>query len=319
MYQDGDDPWTKLFDLAAAERPAERDDLEPYWIYPVEGGSCVERRVPMLPFSKEQQRLPDLRASLAVYRLVFGQPRQEDLLSHLKGRPPEDIARWRISLAPPRLILDIAPGTTRSTASTQGDALYCRRCGDAVLHRCGELGGAELHWQAGDEVMFFYWSRRNGGPQYCLGEVEAVNDGVAEVTFPDFTGILRRREGDLFWDSNSRERCRFVSHWDPSGGPEITLVCPKCGRHTSHSCRVPPPSPCQEFRPGNRIVITYPPTDGIDAGAYTGFVVRSTGHVVRVNLEYDDMSNETVHLVRSASGSWMDLAYSVPCEVSSAE
>jgi hypothetical protein len=314
VYRNGDDPWTRLFDLAAAKRPADKDDLEPYWIYPVEGGSSVERRVPMLPFSKEQQRLPDLRASLAVYRLVFGQPRQEDLLAHLKTRPPEDIARWRISLAPPPLSSDAAPGATCPAESASGDALYCRRCGEAVPHRCGELDTTELHWQTGDEVMFFYWSRRYGGPQYCLGEVEAVNDGVAEVAFPGFKGVLRRREGDLFWDSNSRERCRFVSHWDPSGGPVLALVCPKCGRHISHSCQFPPPPSCHEFRRGDRVVVTYPRTDGIEAGPFAGCVVRSTGHVVRVNLEYDDTPNETVHLARNVSGRWVHLEYDVPCE-----
>jgi hypothetical protein len=319
VYRGGDDPWTRLFDLAAAKRPAGKDDLEPYWIYPVEGGSSVERRVPMLPFSKEQQRLPDLRASLAVYRLVFGQPRQEDLLSHLKGRPPEDIARWRISLAPPQLSSDIAQGVISPPEFATEDVLYCRRCGEAVPHRCSEPDTTELRWQTGDEVMFFYWARRNGGPQYCLGEVEAVNDGVAEVAFPDFKGVLRRREGDLFWDSNSRERCRFVSHWDPSGGPAIALVCPKCGRHISHSCQVPPPLPCHEYRPGDRIVVTYAPTDGIEAGAYVGCVVRSTGHLVRVNLEYDDTTHETVHLARNAKGHWVDLEYAVPCVVEPGE
>jgi hypothetical protein len=52
----------------------------------------------MLPFSREQQRLPDLKASLAVYRLVFGQPRQEDLLSHLKERDSDALSAWRLAL-----------------------------------------------------------------------------------------------------------------------------------------------------------------------------------------------------------------------------
>jgi hypothetical protein len=315
VYQYGDDPWTTLFDLASAERPAGKDDLEPYWVYPVEGGSSVERRVPMLPFSKEQQRLPDLRASLAVYRLVFGQPRQEDLLSHLKGRPPEELARWRISLAPPPLTSDIAPSATPAAESGSDFDLYCRRCGQAVPHRCVESDAVELHWQSGDQVMFLYWSRRNGGPQYCPGEVEAVNDGVAEVSFPEFKGTLRRRGGDIFWDSNSRERCRLVSHWDPSGGPAIALVCPKCGGHGSHSCDVNPIRPCHKFKQGERILVTYPPSDGIDAGTFTGSVVRSSGKVVRVHLQYEVTSCETVHLVQNAACDWLDLEYGVPCQV----
>jgi hypothetical protein len=43
---------------------------------------------------------------LALYRLVFGQPRQEDLLNYLETeiggiRGYEDSNKWRISLVPP--------------------------------------------------------------------------------------------------------------------------------------------------------------------------------------------------------------------------
>lgn len=44
----------------------------------------VERRVPMLPFSREVTRLAWLKRSLTVYRLAFGQPRQDDLLEYLQ-------------------------------------------------------------------------------------------------------------------------------------------------------------------------------------------------------------------------------------------
>jgi hypothetical protein len=45
----------------------------------------VERRVPLLPFSREVKRLEWLKRSLTVYRLAFGQPRQDDLLEYLRG------------------------------------------------------------------------------------------------------------------------------------------------------------------------------------------------------------------------------------------
>jgi hypothetical protein len=65
----------------------------------------VERRIPLTPFSKEVDQLQRLRKSLALYRLVFGQPRQEDLLFHLTEQISEEQAQWaaiewRISLAP---------------------------------------------------------------------------------------------------------------------------------------------------------------------------------------------------------------------------
>ena len=69
-------------------------------------GSSIERWVPLLPYSREVQHLERLKRSLALYRLVFGQPRQEDLLAHLAERMTPEEARqaanlWRISLDPP--------------------------------------------------------------------------------------------------------------------------------------------------------------------------------------------------------------------------
>ncbi len=99
------DPWTTLFDLATEERDPAQSDLVPFWIYE-NGRARVERRVPMLPFSREQGQLRRLKDRLAMYRLVFGQPRQEDLLAHLeqraaRGESAVEMARWRICLAPP--------------------------------------------------------------------------------------------------------------------------------------------------------------------------------------------------------------------------
>lgn len=74
------DPWAAMF--AAARRATKsRDELIPYWIF--EGSTKVERRVPLIPLSREEKRLQWLKRSLTVYRLAFGQPRQDDLLAHL--------------------------------------------------------------------------------------------------------------------------------------------------------------------------------------------------------------------------------------------
>jgi hypothetical protein len=78
---------------------------------------------------------------------------------------------------------------------------------------------------------------------------------------------------------------------------------------------VNPIRPCHKFKQGERILVTYPPSDGIDAGTFTGSVVRSSGKVVRVHLQYEDTSCETVHLVQNAACDWLDLEYGVPCQV----
>jgi hypothetical protein len=74
--------------------------------YPVEGGSHIERHVPSLPMSREQSQLPALRNSLAAYRMVFGQPRQDDLIEFLSRRLGSEalasrVDSLRIDLTPP--------------------------------------------------------------------------------------------------------------------------------------------------------------------------------------------------------------------------
>lgn len=99
------DPWQWLFDAAVHERKASDSDLVPYWVYPVEGGAAIERHVPAYPLSRDVERFKALRESLALYRMVFGQPRQEELLSYLARTVPQEkipslAEQLRISLAP---------------------------------------------------------------------------------------------------------------------------------------------------------------------------------------------------------------------------
>ena len=98
------DPWEVLFNLGQQRRPADELDLVPYWVFP--GRAKIERHVPVLPLSRDNDRLDVLRRSLAVYRMVFGQNRQEDLLAYLLANMPaaqiDELARELcINLEPP--------------------------------------------------------------------------------------------------------------------------------------------------------------------------------------------------------------------------
>jgi hypothetical protein len=88
---------------AAREATPIDSDLVPYWI--CEGDIKIERRVPTLPYSSEVARLIWLKKSVAVYRLAFGQPRQDDLLEYLRSLrehiSPEDLEALQIRLTPP--------------------------------------------------------------------------------------------------------------------------------------------------------------------------------------------------------------------------
>lgn len=99
------DPWKTLFTLAANDRQPSQSELIPYWIF--ENGSAqVERRVPMLPYSRESKKFKQLKQDLALYRLAFGQPRQEDLLFCIQqgGELTEkEVSGMMISLVPPKV------------------------------------------------------------------------------------------------------------------------------------------------------------------------------------------------------------------------
>ncbi|MBU5900586.1 hypothetical protein JVW24_26050, partial [Vibrio cholerae O1] len=70
------DPWQTLFARAAQDRAPGQSELIPYWIFE-NGPARVERRIPVLPYSRETGKLKRLKQGLALYRLAFGQPRQE--------------------------------------------------------------------------------------------------------------------------------------------------------------------------------------------------------------------------------------------------
>ncbi len=94
------DPWRQMFASARAATDSDTD-LAPYWL--CEGPVKVERRVPILPYSRETQRLEWLKRSLMVYRLAFGQPRQDDLLRYLRGLLEGDMSMDEIEALQIRL------------------------------------------------------------------------------------------------------------------------------------------------------------------------------------------------------------------------
>lgn len=94
----GDDPWGQMFLAAKADNPGE-SDLTPYWVYTPDGGFSIERYVPVSPLSKESARFARLLRTVGAYRLVMGQPRQEDLLRYL-GDSVEQLDWLHIDLTP---------------------------------------------------------------------------------------------------------------------------------------------------------------------------------------------------------------------------
>ncbi len=101
-WRPGVDLWDLIFQLADQQaREARESDLVPHWIA---SGDCrVERHVPLLPYAQEVEAFRRLKRQLAAYRVVFGQPRQEELIALLDRAElsTRQIQGLTIDLSPP--------------------------------------------------------------------------------------------------------------------------------------------------------------------------------------------------------------------------
>ena len=121
------DSWRQVFEDARNARAGDLSDLVPFWVYTTEGGAHIERHLPMIPLSKDVDRAEVLRRSLAVYRMAFGQSRQDDLVQYLQRYLTAEqiksaVAELRIDLTP-----ELSPDRQKS----------------GVLQTPGELAGDE--------------------------------------------------------------------------------------------------------------------------------------------------------------------------------
>ena len=101
-WRAGDDIWRLMFELAdRAARAAGDSELVPHWIAP--GEHRVQRHVPQLPYTTEIEAFERLKRQLAAYRVVFGQPRQEEAVTLLdqSGLDVTKLRDWAVDLSPP--------------------------------------------------------------------------------------------------------------------------------------------------------------------------------------------------------------------------
>lgn len=99
------DVWGTVFQMALDDRDRESNDLEPFWVVNSVNAVKINRHVLVPILSWESQALPHLRRSLVLYRMVFGQARQEDLLEFIQRRTEnseilDELADLRIDLSP---------------------------------------------------------------------------------------------------------------------------------------------------------------------------------------------------------------------------
>ncbi len=88
LQDPGRDPWSTAWKLAQDLR-SEYGDFTPSWVYP--GDAKIERHVVPFVMSSDMARYERVKRDVALYRLTFGQPRQEDMLELLREQGTEGV------------------------------------------------------------------------------------------------------------------------------------------------------------------------------------------------------------------------------------
>jgi hypothetical protein len=117
--QTGENLWNSVFRVLAENSRGNgifKDGLFPHWIYQSRAGngadfvdqSIIRRHLLFYACSKDRQHYVELKKDLALYRLVFGQPRQQDILEQVfvQGYTEEalelsrSLTKYMINLSP---------------------------------------------------------------------------------------------------------------------------------------------------------------------------------------------------------------------------
>lgn len=97
LAADDPQPWRAAFRIAG-EHADHLGDFAPYWLYP--GDAKIERHLLPYALSQDIPKSERLKRGLALYRLAFGQPRQEDFLA-MVDRHGTALHQPMIDLRPP--------------------------------------------------------------------------------------------------------------------------------------------------------------------------------------------------------------------------
>jgi hypothetical protein len=105
------DLWDTLFNhaLKIEGKSKRKCELVPYWH--IEGDDInIERIIPLISYSKDVEHLNNLLKALTLYRLTFGQPRQEELVNSLYN----DIDKKKLEKVRKELMINLSPITYKT-------------------------------------------------------------------------------------------------------------------------------------------------------------------------------------------------------------
>lgn len=208
----GGDPWGALFSAAEADREEGDSLINPYWVFPVEGGAMIERYVPAMPLSREAKQYAQLRKTLGAYRFVMGQPRQEDLIQYLG----EGAEKLRIDLSPPPASIPV-----RRTVVAETGAASPEVGAEATGAGREDRGAEDIRFDASGRVI-----PSGGRPDLrdaFLAQLEKHNDAAGRDAVLEIIHAWSAMGGETGYGESKSTSC-FISwrkHNDRSIWPVI--------------------------------------------------------------------------------------------------
>lgn len=105
--------WERVFSVVTSAPDLQRykHGLYPHWVFEPRGGQVerIRRHLFFYADSQDASRYEELKERLALYRLVFGQPRQQDLLDRIQRTVRDESDRKVSHAALTRYMIDLSP------------------------------------------------------------------------------------------------------------------------------------------------------------------------------------------------------------------
>lgn len=105
--------WGRVFAVVSNAPDVQQDKhgLYPHWVFEPRGGQVerIRRHLFFYADSQDARRYEELKERLALYRLVFGQPRQQDLMERIQRTVREESGREASHAALTRYMINLSP------------------------------------------------------------------------------------------------------------------------------------------------------------------------------------------------------------------
>lgn len=218
-------PWQWVFDEISRQplnQQVFKQGLYPHWIYEPSDGSNIEilcRHLMFYSSSRDIQKYKRLKRDLSIYRLVFGQPRQQDIVRRIRENLGEEISEETLNKFLPIYMINLSPFTgetvwksaiKQSTKIISDNNLrirFLKLVDNFVSEHSAELKSAAKRIEDLIEKVSNHHSEQ-GTPKpviesaaalyYLVNPYDDVYDFYSDIGFADDLAIIDRVHSELF-------------------------------------------------------------------------------------------------------------------------